>query len=287
MFSICLVAIIGTNANEYGNHVSYGNIVSGNGYGVNLNDDLAAAINSQLSNHNGAGLQTGNDFNGYGAPAIQDIGAYGGLAVQDIAAYNPPLVQDMGQYGGSPLVQVVGTHAVQDVGAPVAYENCVHCAHSDGGHSPSIVHGNIGYHASGDLNVNHGYGGYTSNCDNQGHGNVGYTAPGDYQVHDGSGDSINVAIISERKIKAIPSYSSGGYVSPTAINVDAGVAPILLNIKSRSSPIIPRHKHINDIGSYKKTYSRDKPHRMTHIVKKPVIHQLKEVSYHRFSFILN
>lgn len=130
------------------------------------------------------------------------------------------------------------------------------------------------------------YGGaYNSGYEGK-YGNIGPESldsygPSDYYGgNDGSysDHTINAAIMSHKSIKTIPiSVNSGDNVKPTLINLDSSTAPIMLRIKTISSPIIPKYTHVGADGSFKKTYSADKPHKHVHIVKKPVIHELKEM----------
>lgn len=121
-----------------------------------------------------------------------------------------------------------------------------------------------------------GIGGYEENAGYG--GDIGGYGHEDYGGHySGSGHSISAAIQSHHSVKSVPVYSTGGHGKPTLVDVDAGVAPIVLNIKSRSSPVIPKHKHYGLGGSYHKSRSMDKAEVLVHEVRKPVIHELKEV----------
>lgn len=79
-----------------------------------------------------------------------------------------------------------------------------------------------------------------------------------YDSHhqDPYGDGINLAIISHKSISTMPHHSKHGDSSkPTVVDVDYGIAPIVMKLKSRSSPLIAKHSHQGDHGSYRKTHS--------------------------------
>ena len=104
--------------------------------------------------------------------------------------------------------------------------------------------------------VSQAYGGY-------GMGGGGY-GPGPLAVH------------TRQSVQYIPTPSTG-YAVPTRVAIDAMPAPVIMALRTFSSPVSIQHVHVPSPGSFRATASQDAPHVRVHTVTKPIIQELNEI----------
>lgn len=92
----------------------------------------------------------------------------------------------------------------------------------------------------------------------------------------GYGHPIDAAVYSHHDIQVVP-VKSYGYSKPVYVQVPGSANPIFVNFQTQSSPLYVKQNHHGMKGTYQHSASYDEPHKLVHLVTKPVIQELHEV----------
>ena len=92
------------------------------------------------------------------------------------------------------------------------------------------------------------------------------------------GHAFDAAIHSKRTVSVIPVHENYEEPKINVVSVDAAEVPLVLTLKSKSSPLIVNAVHIgSEKGSIKKTKSVDPAHIRVHSIYKPILHKVQEI----------
>lgn len=92
----------------------------------------------------------------------------------------------------------------------------------------------------------------------------------------GGGGVVPAAVISQHQVSTFD-VPTTGMVKQTTIDVPANVLPISFVFRSASSAINVEAKHEGAQGSFKQSESEDEPHKLLHVVVKPIIQEVREI----------
>jgi len=89
---------------------------------------------------------------------------------------------------------------------------------------------------------------------------------------------VNAAIITSRAQEVIEVPVSEDVVTPQIVIIEPNMTPVIIEFRSRSSPVSIQQVHIpGQRGQTKTTRSQEQPDRVIHEVVKPVIQEVREI----------
>ena len=91
------------------------------------------------------------------------------------------------------------------------------------------------------------------------------------------GETITMSAIQSRHNIRYVDVPVDNVLKPSVVQIASRAIPVVLLFKSTSTQLNVRQLHETSRGSTQETNSEDEPHRLVHLVNKPVIQEIREV----------